>query len=815
MKILFKLLFILIFLYCSVQSGISQDFDDDEPVRIVFVLDGDNTVFSDLEGVIKQEVTALLSSKFKYLEFNDDKRVSGGFSDAMINQSLDDLYDDPEVDLIIGIGSITSVNLASRGDLPKPSIAIGIINPVFQEIPFTAKQTSGVDNFTYVTLPFSPRRDYEVFRSIVNFKNLGIILSDRFLSSLPKKKTASHYFNKATEGLGFEYRIIPVSADSPSFESEILDDLDGVYTGLYFDFSNKQIESLYQAINNKGIPSFAMGGEAYVEMGAMATVSSEDVQNRISRRTALNIEKILDGKNPKNIPVLLGYTQSLMLNQRTMNQIGFYPSFDVLSEAKVLYEDEFANMEILFLLEVIQEALDENLDLRVATLDLESSSKEIGMARSYLLPQMDVSATGLLIDKDRASSSMGQNPEQSIYGTAMLSQLIFSERAFANVSIQKRIFESLEFGYQSTEMDIILDAATLFINILQTVSMETIARENLRATRKNLEIARMRQSTGYSGISDVYRWESKISTDKIDLLTTNENRRLAEYALLEMLNRPFDQKFLTEAVDIKDTNIFVMGDASISKYIGNAFMKDMFRDFLVMEALTNLPELKELDATIAAHERYMKSVKRTHYLPQIGVFAQADYDFYRGGEGSTLEPIEFKLDPSQPPVTINMFEEPKDFSWNIGLNASLPISQGGYMHYDRQQSILDLSILKEQRYNISRKLTQQVISLFETASLSYPKIALSANAAENALKSFNIVQDSYSQGVVSITDLIDAQQAAVEANLYSAISVYEYLIDVLMLQRAIGRYFILLPYEERADFFYRLEQYISSQPNTK
>ena len=140
------------------------------------------------------------------------------------------------------------------------------------------------------------------------------------------------------------------------------------------------------------------------------------------------------------------------------------------------------------------------------------------------------------------------------------------------------------------------------------------------------------------------------------------------------------------------------------------------------------------------------------------------------------------------------------------MNATLPISQGGRLNIDRQQARIELDRLTEDRYNISRKLTQQVLSVFERASLSYPKIALSDQAAESALKSYDIVQDSYSHGLVSIVQLLDAQQAAVQASLYASVSVYEYLIDVITLQRSIGQFVMLQPYEEQAAYFNRLDK---------
>jgi len=704
--------------------------------------------------------------------------------------------------------------MVGLGIAPLSARLIAVIEPMPIKI-----STSSLCKSSLIFLLISGSEKFEIrLNSVLN--NIGYLLPDKTIisflisSTMPNEKSPGSYFDNIANEYGFQYEVVPLSIDSINFNNYFNNDIDAIYTGLLFDFSSDQIENIYKAANQKKIPSFALGGQGYVELGAMASITAEDVEKRLSRRTSLNIEKILEGKNPRKIPVILNYSQSLVLNQHTMNMVGYYPNWEVLSEAQIIESESNEDLEILDFIGVINEALGSNLVLKVAELELESSSKETKFAQSNLLPQIDIGATGVLIDKYRAASSMGQNPERSAYGSASLSQLLYSEKAFANVKIQQHFYESMEYSYQSTEMDIVQDVATVFMNILQAISMESIARENLKATRKNLEIARMRADVGYSGMSDVYRWESKLSSDKIELLSANENRRLAEYALMQMLNRPFDKKFALNAVDIKDTSLFVMSDANISKYVDNFQYKDMFRNFLVEEAMASLPELKQLEAAIAAQERYLKATKRTHFIPDIGVSAQANYDFYKGGEGSTIEPVELQLDPTQPPITIDMFEEPKEFSWNVGVNASLPISQGGRLHYDRQQATIDLLKLQEDRENIRKKLSQQVISIFERASLSYPKIKLSANAAEYAMKSYEIVQDSYSHGLVSITQLLDAQQAAVQANLYASVSIYTYLIDVLNLQRAIGQYFILAQYEDRANFFYRLDQSIENQKNT-
>ncbi len=274
-------------------TSFTQDFDKDDKIRIGLVLDGKHQSFMEIADEIQLECDALLGTKYKELVFPENKKIVSDFTVANIEQAITKSLQDPEVDILIGIGTVTAIALADWGELPKPTIVIGIIHPQFQEIPLTEKQTSGVFNFTYITLPFSPRRDLELFQSILPFKNLGILFSENILRSIPKDKSARHYFDNTIENMDFDYRIIPVSMDSLSFENLIPDDLDAIYTGLFFDFSRDRIKNIYQIANKKGIPSFALGGVDYVEMGAMASVSAENVQQRVSRRTALNMEKIL------------------------------------------------------------------------------------------------------------------------------------------------------------------------------------------------------------------------------------------------------------------------------------------------------------------------------------------------------------------------------------------------------------------------------------------------------------------------------------------------------------------------------------------
>ncbi len=65
--------------------------------------------------------------------------------------------------------------------------------------------------------------------------------------------------------------------------------------------------------------------------------------------------------------------------------------------------------------------------------------------------------------------------------------------------------------------------------------------------------------------------------------------------------------------------------------------------------------------------------------------------------------------------------------------------------------------------------------------------------------------------LVSIIDLIDAQKVALGADLTAANAIYTFMIDMVNVQRAVGRLFVTATQEERDVLFKRMEEYIAEK----
>jgi len=694
--------------------------------------------------------------------------------------------------------------LGVSGPFEIPVLATGVFHPGHQNIPITSSNTSGVENFGYLMVPMSIERDLELFHTIYPFKNLGFLIYEDYPNSIPG---FNDFFYNFLTGYDTKSQIIPVGKDYRQAIENLPADLDALYIGFLFDYTPVELEELINLLNETKLPTFSLIGRPYVEMGLLAGAAPGALLDNLSRRIALDVVKILNGEDPANFPVTVRYKDELVINMRTARKIDFFPSFSTLAQAEVLYEEDLENARIITFPGLIAEVLENNLNLKVASQEVLAGSNEIDKARSNVLPQVDISASNVVIDKARAEGSLGMNPQKSTFGSGQFSQVIYSEPAFANLKIQKILQRRRESEFNQQELDLILMAGEAYINILKAQTYEKILRENLNLTRKHLDIARLRQEVGFSGASDVYRWESEIERVSIEVMNARAQKRAAEIALNEILNRPLDETFI---VDVLDKNDPFITDQNMLGLISNARTWKYFISFMVTEALERSPELKQVDMYIEAQERMLVSNRRSRYTPTVGFQTQGDYFISRRGAGTeSMEPIEI---PGMDPIIIGT--ELKDYQWNIGISASLPIFQGGYKNARIRQSEIELSILNERRNDLINKISQRSITSFEFVGASSPAMEMAERAADAANKSLELSQDAYGRGLISIVDLLDVQKAAAQSKFSEANSVYEYLLDYLQVSRASGIFIFLLTGEEKTDLMTRLLQYMATHaPN--
>ncbi len=748
----------------------------EHPFHVTIIYDGQTDDGFVSQTALKAELETLVGDQYQ-LSFQE--LFARG--DAETAQNLiDEVYAARKTDVLIGAGLLTSNMLLNQKTHPLPAIAA--IHPDFHPLKTTnAKQTrSSIPNFTYIQKSFDISGDLEVMANTQNFGKIAI-LRDDFSKDLDfQLEEQLNSFNN------MDFAIISIDRNPQTTLDAIAGDVDAVYVmSSLSHYTDEQSRRFFGSLAERKTLVFSYMDDSMLEQGAYAAFSSQQYKQQLHRRIAIHLSKIARGENPEDFQVRLeDASRQLYINMETVRQTGIYPNFHVLDNALLFNLNVLETEHTINLLSAIAEGLENNLGYRQAQQQTEIAQRNVALARIHYLPKVEASSTGLFLDEFSVTNSFGTKGDFNWSAAATLSQLILSEPAMANIAIQKLLKESEQKAQYQSELDVVLDVATAYFNHQQLKSFMVLQGENIRSKHQNLLIARNKLQAGYSGESDVHRWESELALARADYNEIEAQEKAARYHLNQILNRPVDETISTEDTYTNEslTQLF---DPRMASLIENPATLDLFADFLVNEAMNKLPELQQLELALKAQERLVKSEKRAHYVPTVAVGANYENPILVVNPGEQLPIPGIDISPNP--------------SWNAFVVASFPIFDAS-SGVNYKKSKIEMHQMQNHQVDVRNKLEMQIRANLDKMQTSYRNLQLRQTASEAARKNAAIVQDLYNEGQVSVTTLIDAQNAALSAEINASHSLYQFLTDLFALERSTGTYNSLATREQRTEF---------------
>ena len=757
-----------------------------QQVNIGIVLDGPWGRFQENIETVKQEIIELTGAEFD-VAFPDSMLVDGEWNVAGINRAIDSLLANKETDLIITLGHVGSNEIAKRRDLSKPAIAAFLIDADLQGLP-VSEGGSGIKNLAYIDRMQRLDREISAFQDITPISHLAILLDSNIIETIPR-------IVQTTEDMasqkGLKLSIVGVETSATEALQKLDDDVDGVLTTPLFRITDDDFQNFVYGLIQRQLPSYSYVGLKEVEQGILATFTHGSSTVHLARNVALIVHDVLRGGNPENIQVSFATDRQLTINMATARAINIFPDFDVLTEADLLHEKELNISRKLNLHKAVQDAISSNLDLAAADHALIAGSQKVLESRAPLLPQIGLGAGVVKIDEDRAAASSGLFPEESFSGAITASQLIYSDKAWTGYEAEKFLQDSRSENRESLRLDVILAASSAYMNVLRTETVEAIEKENLKLTRANLERAQVRVNIGAAGPEEVYRWEVEIARRRQNVLQAESSTLDSKNELNRILNRPLQELFLTEEMELADP-LQMLTDDKLIRMISNSRKLNIFRSFMVEEGLKISPELKSIDSEMAAQDRIRISARRNFWLPDFSLEGEVLETFEKSGAGS-----------SPPPGTTGR----DSTDWSVGAYATFPLIAGGGKSATVNRTTEQLSSLRLNREATANRVEQSILFTINLIRASFPSIQLSRDAALASDKNLELVTDSYERGILSIIDLLDAQNQALSANLDAANSVYNFLVDLMKVQRSLGMFVFFLDQDEKQIWYQNMEDF--------
>ena len=750
-------------------------------VSIAIVADGPYRRHGDILDRIEVEFRELLSADFD-VSFPPSMVYAGDWTAPGIERALDRALGDDRADLVVATGSIAANLLARRRDVPRPALAAFILGPLADR-DLETRESSGVANLNFVNADRAGR-NLDLLEELAGEGPLAIAVPEALLEVVPDLGA------QVSEKIGRPGEITHVVSAGDSAEEALARlpaDVVAVMLLPLAEMSDAEWARFVDGLHDRGLPTFSWLGASEVREGVLAGATPDGYQQQIIRWAALNAQQILLGAEPAELPAAFPPQERLIINMRTADRIGVSPSWAMLVAARLINRDERPAARRLSLTGVMEEVQGLNLELLAAQRSVAAGRDQVRLATAPLLPQVGVGADFTMIDDNRSAVIPGI-AARTFSGGATLRQLIFDEAAWATRSIEGSFQVSRELDRDALRLDVMREAGVAYLNVLRAKTSERIQRDNLEVTATNLDFARLRVSAGAANLAEVFRWQAQLSGFQQSVVDAEVTRALMEIEVNRILNRPLEEPFDTQEATLTSAPIRELLPL-MEPYIDNPRDFEIFRAFMTNEAVQVSPEIGRIQALAGAQERVLQAANRAFFLPQVALQAGLDQRFSEGGVGS------------------DELAGLNRFSWDLALVFSYPLFAGAARFAAESQATEELARLEIQRDDTVLRIDQRMRGALHLLRGSWVKIELARAASQAADSNFGLVQDAYRRGVGDILGLLDAQNEALVAREAAASAVYEFLIDLIEVERAVGRFEYFGSPEERTSFFERLEEY--------
>ncbi|MEM9664171.1 MAG: TolC family protein [Bacteroidota bacterium] len=569
------------------------------------------------------------------------------------------------------------------------------------------------------------------------------------------------------------------------------------YDAIYIDAGTgleaEALRTLAEGLATRGMPSLT-AAPSLVEHGFLAA-ASPNFEERLARQVALRLQEAEAGGRATAPPAVVTQAPArLTFNAGLVRTLALDLSWQTLLEATFIGDAE-AGVRPLTIDDAIRRAAEENLEVVAQQLGLQASQAELRAARSALLPQLTTSTTARLVNEDLGAAALGgANPERLWTLDATLEQVLFAERAFAGLSIQRKLTAVQTFERNNAQLVAAATAAHTFLDALRAETGVAIAQERINRIQVDLESAELRQQAGLASPADVAQLRAQAASARQDLARALGGTEAATFALNQALNLdlntptrpviPADGARFQPTLQVIDlpaeTDALASPRALIAtipvlpSLLTPARTEAVAADFSAV-AVAEAPIAEALATLVEVQERQVTSARRSVFLPEVGLFATGTTRLAEGGAGLGVPPgLPIPLFPNE--------------TWAVGVRARFPLFQGGRRLAQRQQAEAEAAQAQTRLSLIQQRLEQGARTATTLLATSYAAYVQTELATAAAAEAYDDVARLYREGVVSVTALVEAQEALRLSEELTAAAAYDVAAAYVELQQTTGRF---------------------------
>ncbi len=396
--------------------------------------------------------------------------------------------------------------------------------------------------------------------------------------------------------------------------------------------------------------------------------------------------------------------------------------------------------------QLIEAALRNNRDLRIAVLNIEQARSQLQIRRADQFPTVNAALTGL-----RQPNTNGNGSISSLY-TAGLAVTAYELDFFGRVSSLKEAalaqYLATEEGRKTAQISLISQVANTYFNLLADSELLTITRQTLATREESFRLSKLRFDNGVTSELDLRQAESLTEAARVALAQLARQRALDENALTLLTGQPIERELALALPDGKG-----LADTPMMLDVPAGLPSDL---------LIRRPDIRQAEQQLLAANANIGAA-RAAFFPRISLTASA------GSASSRLS---------------GLFAS-GSFGWTLAPQLLLPIFDAGRNSAGLASANAgrDIAVAQYEK-SIQTAFREVADALAGRATLGEQLRAQQAQASAEAVR-FKLASLRYDNGVASYLDALDAQrslfavqQAVVQtrlAQLQSQVTLYKTL----------------------------------------
>ncbi|MNK47259.1 Outer membrane protein OprM precursor [compost metagenome] len=371
---------------------------------------------------------------------------------------------------------------------------------------------------------------------------------------------------------------------------------------------------------------------------------------------------------------------------------------------------------------VIELALANNRDLRVAALNIERARAQYGIARADLFPTVNAGAAGTRSRTPGSLSTSGESRIASQY-SANLGMTAYELDLFGRV---RNLGESALQGYfqteetqRSTQISLVASVATAWLQLAADEQRLQLARGTLESQRKSFELVQRSHALGAQSGLALAQAQSTVDAARADAAAFDSQVEQDRNALALLVGATPPPELLPSAATTADVAQLLVPPAGLSSNV-----------------LQQRPDVRAAEHALRASNADIGAA-RAAFFPRIALTASA------GTASSTLS---------------GLFTSGSK-AWSFAPSISVPIFDGGANRANLQvaqaQQKIQIATYEKAVQTAFREVAD---ALAERRTLAERLDAQRSLRAATA-RSFELSQSLFKSGAANYLDVLDAQRS--------------------------------------------------------